>query len=170
MPGLLQRIFGRKEERLAPAGWVIGQPLYAHTGSPVSPHMAESLAAVTSCVGLIADSIASLPASLTVDTPTGRAPAPTTAAAWRVLERPNSHQSWPAFVSWLVSSVLLYGNAVARVDTDGRGAVTGLTPAPWRWLLPQAFRSAGGGSTRLVFDVTHRTPESDALGLTSQRL
>ena len=117
----------------------------------VPVHMAESLSAVTACVGLIADSIASLPASLVVDTPQGCQPAPPTSPAWRVLRRPNAYQSWPSLMQWTCASVLMNGNAVLRADYDARGAVTGLTPVPWSWVLPSVIASTGGA--RLVYDV-----------------
>lgn len=166
MAGFFARMFRRQpEQRLSTIGWGIGSGLYGHGGP--SPHLAESLSAVLACVELISGSISSLPASLTIDTPEGRAPAPPTAAAWRILTRPNDWQSWPAFMQWAAASILLRGNAVSRIDADARGAVQGLTPIPWPWLSPQVITGAAGA--RLVYDVVSSTSEARLLNL-PQRL
>jgi HK97 family phage portal protein len=163
------RFMRRKaEERLSLSAWPLGV-LSSGYGAAPSVAASESLAAVVACVELISGSIASLPASLTVDTPDGCQDAPQTAAAWRILRRPNNFQSWPSFVSWLVASVLLRGNGLARIDTDARGAVVGLTPLKWDWILPSVTVGAGG-SPRLVYDVVQRTPETTALGINGARL
>jgi HK97 family phage portal protein len=160
----------RSEERASYGGngWPLGV-LPSYGISPVPPYMAESLSAVVSCTSLIADSIASLPASLVVDGPDGSTDAPASAPAWRILQRPSRHQSWPSFVSWLVGSILLRGNGLARVDVDNRGAVVGLTPIKWDWIVPNAIRGADG-STRLAFDIVQRNVETSALGLDGARL
>ena len=133
-------------------------------GGRVDARRSEGLSAVTACVELISGSIASLPASIVMDTPDGRQPAPSSLPAWRVLARPNDWQSWPAWVSSVVASVLLHGNAVSAITKDARGAVSGLTGVPWPWLLPQVIRGASGAA-RLVFDVLLATPEAQLLSL-----
>ena len=136
----------------------------------MSAHLAESLGAVQACVALISGAISSLPAELTLDTDAGRAPAPATSAAWRILQRVNAFQSWPAFASWMTSQILLYGNAVSYIQTDGRGAVLGLSPCPWPWLLPQIVGGSNGSAPRLVYDTVHSTPEVALLGLPRRML
>lgn len=148
-------------------GWA-GLATMAGLGGVTSPYAAEGLSAVLGCVGLIADSAASLPASIVVDGPDGRQPAPSTLPACRLISRPNARQSWPAFLTTLLSSVLLQGNGVARIDRDGRGAVVALTPIPWSWLMPQVINGASG--PRLVFDVMHASPEAALLGLPARLL
>lgn len=123
-----------------------------------------NLATVAACIGLISTAIAALPVSLTVDTPQGRQPAPPTAPAWRLLTRPNRRQSWPSFMAWMTAQYLSHGNGVARITTDGRGAVTTLTPVPWPWLSPRIVTSVTG-DVRLVYDVTNRSDEARLLGL-----
>jgi len=100
-----------------------------------------------------------------VDTPNGTTDAPASAAAWRILRRPNEWQSWPAWMAWNVASILLRGNSLSRIDLDQRGAVTGLTPIAWAWVMPAVV-----AGPKLIFDVTMRTPESDAWGLSGTRL
>lgn len=176
------RPVARQEPVLAPAetraasrysdGWgaaAIGRGVGFGGQRAMPPWLAESHAAVQGAVGLITSSTSSLPAFLTVDTPDGRQPAPSTASAWRILQRPNARQSWPALTSWLGAEVLLQGNAVCRIETDGRGAVVSLTPVPWQWLNPVVINAASGGA-RLVYDVVHRTPESALLNLPDRLL
>jgi HK97 family phage portal protein len=160
LPAFLSRLLGRVERRWM-GGW--GLALDRVGGGTVSPREAEGLSAVLACVELISGSIASLPASLVIDTPDGRAPAPLTAPAWRLLTRPNAQQSWPALASWLTGQILLHGNGVAWVATDARGAVSALTPIPWPWLQPHVI--AGGDGPRLVFDVVQTGPEAALLQL-----
>jgi hypothetical protein len=50
---------------------------------PLAPHWAENLSAVLGAVELISSAIASLPATIQIETPDGREPAPDTATAWR---------------------------------------------------------------------------------------
>lgn len=144
-------------------GWAIGAP--RDGGVPAPVHLAESMTAVTACVELIASSIASLPAELVVDTPDGRQPAPATSPAWRILQRPNSRQSWPAFVNMAVAQILLQGNSVSLIGTDARGAVNSLTPVPWTWIMPVVVPGP-----RLAFDVLDVGPEASLLGLPGRML
>lgn len=143
-------------------GWGVGA-LGSGGHGAVPAHLAENLSAITGAVELIAGAVASLPAGLQVDTADGRQPAPDTAPAWRVVERPNPFQSWPAFITSLIAGLLMHGNTVAMLGTDGRGAPLALTPVPWGWLNPQVVQAAAG--PRLVYDVLHATPEAKLLGL-----
>lgn len=145
-------------------GW--GATSLGFTGGNVGAvptYLAENLSSVTGAIELIASGVASLPASLQIDTPDGRKPAPDSAPAWRILTRPCHHMSWPAFVSAMVGSLLLHGNALAYIVRDGRGAPVSLVPVPWGWVNPVVIRGAGG--PRLVFDVVNSTAEAELLGL-----
>lgn len=170
--GILARIFGKSpaaEQR--DMSWSMGVA-YGYSlsrgASAVPVAEAENLAAVLGCVELICGAVASLPASLVIDTPNGQQPAPATAPAWRLLDRPNDQQSWPAFMQWQTAQILLQGNAVSALRIDGRGAVSGLLPAPWPWLQPMIVDSAAG--TRLVFDVLRGLPEARLIGLPDRLL
>lgn len=134
----------------------------------VPTYIAENLSSVTGAVELMASGIASLPASLQVDTPDGRKPAPATASAGRILSRPNPWMSWPAFASNVVAELLLNGNSLSYVVRDGRGAPVSLIPVPWSFVNPMIVR--GGAGARLVFDVIHTTPEAELLGLPRRML
>ena len=163
--GLLTRLFGR--QRQAEARAFYGGPSFTlGNGGPSTANYnvaaQENLAATTGAVELIANAIASLPASIVVDTEDGREPLPG-AAAMRLLGGPNPRQTWPGFVTTVVASVLLQGNAVIMLGSYGRGAVSSLTPIPWPWLLPRVIGSATGA--RLAFDLVQNTPEAQLLGI-----
>ncbi len=147
-------------------GWGVASLSSGLTGahaSPATAYLAENLSAVLGAVELICGSLASLPATLIMDAPDGQVPAPATATGWALLARPSRWQSWPAFVANLAASMLLHGNGLAMLQRDGRGAVVGLVPIPWPWIMPNVVRGAGGA--RLVFDVVTTTPEAELLGL-----
>lgn len=183
--GLLSRLTGRAEPRarieptLAPetrstasdGSWdALANMAGMGSGGrrAVNANLAQNLPAVLGGVELICNSIASLPASLTMDTPDGPVRAPPTATAWRLLARPNPWQSWPAFVTMLASQVLLEGNGAAAIQADNRGAVTALVPVPWQWLNPSVIPGADG--RRIVYDVAQHTTETRLLGLPKRLL
>lgn len=126
-------------------------------------HYADNLSAILAVVELISATVASLPASIVVDSPAGRIPAPPGTPGNRILAQPNGLHSWPEWVQFTVASMLTHGNALSYVGTDGRGAPATLTPCPWPWVSPLIIPGAGG--PRLVFDVLHSTPEARLLGL-----
>jgi HK97 family phage portal protein len=125
---------------------------------------ADRLAAVAGCVRLISAALSSMPASLTVDGAAGREPAAPSASAWRLLARPSPRHSWPALIAWIARALLLDGNAVCWIQTDGRGAITSLVPIPWAWLSPQIING------RLAYDVWASHPEAQLLGLPKRLL
>src|SRR5262249_43905718 len=78
---------------------------------------------------------------------------------------PNAHQSWVDFVEFLLASTLLRGNGLAEIQSDDRGAVTGLLPIPWEYCSVQLLASG-----RLVYDVTDMTFISGGAGRTRRLL
>jgi HK97 family phage portal protein len=162
-------LFSRLEKRSAD-GWGIGGWALGGWGSgyearaSIQPAAMQSLSAVTGGIELIASAVASLPASLVVDTPDGRKPAPASAPQWRLLARPSKFQSWASYIETVASSILIDGNSVTYLPTDGRGVVTSLIHCPWRWLLPMAING------RLVFDLVQFTPEAVLLEIPRRML
>ena len=146
-------------------GWGMASLSGGLTGAhaPAAAYLAENLSAVLGAVELITGALASLPATLTMDAPDGQVPAPATATAWALLARPSRWQAWPGIITTLAASMLLHGNGLAMLQRDGRGAVVGLVPIPWPWLMPNVVRSSDG--PRLVFDVVTTTPEAELMGL-----
>ena len=138
------------------AGWSISPG-----GVRVNAVAAENLATVTACVGAISSAIASMPARVyrSVDGGQGRVEAPGHPVA-RLIRAPNEHQTWPDFAEWLMSQVLLHGNALAAIDFDGAGRPVSLTPIPWCYVQPFVLSSG-----RLVFDVVQYTTPFGAVGM-----
>lgn len=126
---------------------------------------ADNLSAILAVCELVSSAVAALPASIVMDSPSGRVPAPRGTPANRILEMPNALHSWPELMQFVVASVLIHGNALCVIGTDGRGAPSSLIPAPWPWVSPLIIPGAGG-PPRLVFDIgTASTPEARLLGL-----
>lgn len=164
-PRLFPQAEARASGTLAGAGLGVGGWPMAGNGSATGPRAPESLSAVVACVELISGAVASLPASIMMDTPDGMVPAPASLPAVRLIGRPNDRQSWAAFAQMIAAQILLHGNSVSFVNVDGRGAVASLTPAPFGWLSPVVLPS-----NRLAFDVLTATPEAALLGLPSRLL
>lgn len=113
------------EERavLGVNGWPI--PVSA---TSVTPDSAQSVAACYAAVALIAEAIGSLPLRLYRREGDDRTTA-TDHPLHTVLHRaPNDQQSATEFWEWLVSSMLLTGNAYARVTRGWDGQVRSLDP------------------------------------------
>jgi HK97 family phage portal protein len=120
----------------------------------------ENLSVVCACVSAISGGIASLPAAVYQTLPDGKRIRRDDHPVSRIIRQPNHLQSWPDFIEWLLSSVLLQGNAVAVVDHDQAGRPTGLFPIPW-WscqpiLIPtsDSIGSPYVPNSKLVFDIT----------------
>jgi HK97 family phage portal protein len=152
--------------------WIMGAPerrdvstwMPPLAGNYIMPYYgnityAENLSAVLACIGSISAAISALPALVFRQTGDRRVEDRT---HWlnRLIERPNVLQSWPDFIEWLTAQMLLYGNAVADPQYDGRGVVTSLSPLPW-WqcqpiLVPADPTESLGPqapTARLAFDV-----------------
>jgi HK97 family phage portal protein len=117
-------------------------------GAAISPQAAEALGAVRACVSLIANSISALPVALSVDSENGRTSAPPNAAALRLLRQPTAHLTWPPFMQWGIAQLLMHGNMLAAVESDGAGRPSALRPVPWQNVVVSML-----ADERLVFDV-----------------
>jgi HK97 family phage portal protein len=111
-----------------------------------APSNAEAVAAVGACVQLIASTLAYLPMRIyragPVRTEVLAAP------LYRLMRHgPNDWQTWPDLIESMVASMLLNGNALARIERSG-AEVTGLRFLPWRWVTVQLLPSG-----RLRYDV-----------------
>lgn len=120
---------------------------------------AEAIAVVTACVNAIASAIASLPVVVFERIENGKRIERPDHPVNRMLRQPNALQSWPDLMSFVMGSVLLYGNALCTVEWDAAGQPTALNPLPW-WnaqpiLVPTQPVEAMGPlapSARLAFD------------------
>ena len=114
------------EERavLGVNGWPV--PLSA---TSVTPDSAQSVGACYAAVALIAEAIGSLPLRLYRHGDDGDRKAATEHPLHTVLHRaPNGQQSATEFWEWMVSSMLLTGNAYAKVTRGYDGQARALDP------------------------------------------
>ena len=143
------RAFAAPETRAADdASW--GALLAGAQGggvAAVTPARAEQLAAVQACVGVIAGSLATLPAYLRMRQGDAWVVADSHPAA-RLIANPCPQVNWVDFIEWLVAQTLLYGNGLAEVRTDARGQPVELRPIPWPSVSPLVLSSG-----KLAFDV-----------------
>lgn len=119
-------MFTRREERaftpLQNSGY--GTGLTNWSGEQVNESTALQVAAVMACVGLIADSVASLPLRVVrlVGDRAERLPLP------KVFVNPSPTVSAYELIHQTVSSLALHGNAYIWTDRASNGEVTALTP------------------------------------------
>ena len=132
-------LFRREKKAAAPAkveerqavqddSW---EALSSGLSGPLTAAAAEELAAVTACVDLIANSLASVPAYVYAVGPDGvrtELPMP----AW--MQAPCYWLTWPALIAYMVRQCLLHGVAYAQVVEDGQGHVVELRPWPSAWV------------------------------------
>ena len=158
----IEPTFGsRVQTRASDPSWAaLAAGGYSLPGEYASPALAQSLAAVSGCVELIAGAISALPAAIIG--PDG-SPAPAGMSLAIAIQRPNDRQGWPSFVRGLVGDMLLSGNGLVHVTTDGRGGVASLVHVPWSAVSPQIVTGPNGA--RRVYDVQAATPQIALLGL-----
>jgi HK97 family phage portal protein len=151
------------------AGWWSGGGHY-----PGMAH-AENLSCVGACIQAISSALASLPAAV-YRLDGDRRVLTTTHPLARLIRKPNSLQSWPDFIEWWVAQTLLYGNGLAELRWDGRGAISEILPIPWWQASPIVLATASNGAygpldnARLCFDVTTANLPWAAIGGVPRRL
>ncbi|MEO1196631.1 MAG: phage portal protein [Pseudomonadota bacterium] len=112
------------------------------------PH--ESHPAVQACVFAIANTIASLPATIKRRDEDGRfVDAPEHPLNDWMTHGPNERESWPDFAEAVISDALLRGNGLAEIEANGDGRATGLRFIPWRNVSPMQTQS-----DRIAMDFT----------------
>ena len=120
---------------------------------------AENVATVCACVDVIASAIATLPAIVYEQLPSGNRRERPDHPVARLIRQPNHLQSWPDLVRFFMGQVLLWGNALMTLEHDGAGQPIALNPLPW-WnaqpiIVPTSPEQAMGPlapSGRLAFD------------------
>ena len=132
------------EVRANPSTWGTwpGDAPMSATGVAVTQSSAMQLLAVSGCVRLITDSIATLP----VDVMSGAAGVEVRKPDWLV--RPTTDLDFTAWVSQVLSSLLLHGNAFVVVTRNASRAIVELTPVDPS--LVQVHRPVGGRKSYIV--------------------
>jgi HK97 family phage portal protein len=121
--------------------------LVASSGGLVVPNerTALQISAVYACVNLIAGAISAMPMNIYRQAPDGERNRLPNDGLWWVLNEQMTPR-WSAASGWefLVLSLLLYGDAFAKILRNRNGEVTGLMPVhPWRVsvaVTPDALR------------------------------
>lgn len=167
--GWFDKFRAQREKRAVDPSWQALAAL-SPSGQTVNAHAAENLATVLACVQAISSAIGSLPAWVYLTGPHGRTTDPAHPLAGLISNGPNSAQTWPDFLEWLLAQTLLFGNGLAEIITD-RGELVALLPIPWHRVrverLPNerliyAIADTKGRERRLLDDqVLHLRDRSD---------
>lgn len=139
---------GFERRDLSDASWQALGSGYGYT-TTISTRAAESLSAVLACTGVIATSLASIPANIYRIEGEGRVEAMTHPMRRIARVGVNDDMTWPDFVEHLVASMLLTGNGLAEILRAPNGLLQGFRFIPWHMVVVVRLRSG-----RLAYDVT----------------
>ncbi|WP_027142719.1 phage portal protein [Mesorhizobium sp. WSM3626] len=125
--------FGKKTETRDLTSWDLlqGTTYYSATGTPISPEAAAGHAVAHRCISVIAENLASVPLVLYRKTADGGREPATDHPLHDVLQSQSSSllTAYEAREA-LIVSCLLFGNAFAKIERNGRGQVAALHPIP----------------------------------------
>jgi len=120
--------YERRSTNQAPGGDSYWQDFASLRTGPVNPQTAQGVSAVFACVAAISETVATLPLHLYRDTGTSREKA-RSHSLYKVLhDQPNPEQTAMEFRELMTASVLLTGNAFARIVRGTDGQVRELWP------------------------------------------
>lgn len=171
--------WSKSEQRAVDPSWsaLVNGGALSTAGAFVDTKAAESVAAVFACVQALSESTACLPLHVYERTDSGERTRADDYPLAAVLRLPNDHQSGQAFREAMTASVLLHGNAYARIERNGAGELTGLQPIDTRGVsvlrLPSGrhvfeYAEANGRQVRLleeeVFHLADRTDPGCVVG------
>lgn len=126
------------------------------SGKAVTERSAMQMTAVYSCVRILAEAIAGLPLHLYRTTDTGGKEKATDHPLYRILhDEPNPEMASFVFRETLMTHLLLWGNAYAQVQRNGRGEVVALWP-----LMPNRMTVDRDREGRLYY--AYATSDSEA--------
>ncbi len=101
----------------------------------ITPQAAEALAAVASCVSLISETIAALPATV-VAADDSRAVQPDHPLSRLAALGANENETWSDLIASLLSSALLRGTGLSEIASNARGQLAALTTVPFELCTP----------------------------------
>jgi HK97 family phage portal protein len=120
------------EKRSTPTTWDLlrtGIDFDTNAGVPVSPHLAENLSVVFSCVQVISETVGMLPLLVYRKIGDGnRSQDPAQPVAQIFAGDPNDRQTASEFIEMMTAHCLLRGNAYAEIVRDASGAPVQLIP------------------------------------------
>lgn len=126
---ILRRLFERRDVS-TDSSWhaLQNRGLLSASGQFVDVRSAESISAVFACVQAISESVSCLPMHLYSRLDNGDRERADDHPLARVLRQPNENTTGIAFRESMTATVLLHGNAWARIERNGAGEVVGLDP------------------------------------------
>lgn len=128
--GIVSRLFGREERAMSSDAFITS--VMSHRGGLggfVNPDRASGHAVAHRCISVIGENLAAVPLKLYRRTANGGSDAADNNPLYDVLQS-QMNGGMTAFEGreWLLASVLIHGNAYARIDRSGSGQVTALHP------------------------------------------
>lgn len=158
--------FSKQEKRIATSDPFLGEFLGARWQGRADIEKASGHAVAHRCISVIAENLASVPLKVYRKTADGGREAATDHPLYAVLHDQAS-ATLTAFEAreWLLASALTYGNGYAKIERNGRGQVTGLSPLVAGSVTVEKLttgrlrykyaKSDGGTETLLQDDVLH---------------
>ena len=147
---ILRRLFERRDASTDPS-WnaLINRGALSASGQFVDARSAEGISTVFGCVQALSESTATLPLHLYQRLDNGDRQRADDYPLARVLRQPTEILTGFAFREMMTATVLLHGNAWARIDRNGAGEVIGLEP-----IHPRSVTVVRLPNGRYRFDVT----------------
>lgn len=147
---ILRRLFERRDASTDPS-WKALQDrgMLSASGQFVDARSAEGISTVFGCVQALSESTATLPLHLYQRMDNGDRQRADDYPLARVLRQPTEILTGFAFREMMTATVLLHGNAWARIDRNGSGEVIGLEP-----IHPRSVTVVRLPNGRYRFDVT----------------
>lgn len=147
---ILRRLFERRDASTDPS-WnaLINRGALSASGQFVDARSAEGISTVFGCVQALSESTATLPLHLYQRLDNGDRQRADDYPLARVLRQPTEILTGFAFREMMTATVLLHGNAWARIDRNGSGEVIGLEP-----IHPRSVTVVRLPNGRYRFDVT----------------
>lgn len=135
---------------------------FGSAGVAVTPESSQRSPAVYACVQLIGGIIGSLPTNVYERSNNGAKESVEHDYWWLLNESPTPSMTSQSWWEYMVSSFLLRGDGISRIERKINGEITGLTPIPRECVVPKKTPS---GLVYLVNDGTKRygLPASDVL-------
>lgn len=151
--GLLTRLLGRETRATVPLSDPYLAEFFGQTGGAlahVDATRASGMAVAHRCISLIAELMASVPLFVYRSGEAGSRDRAADHPAYAVLhDAPNDAMTAFEFREWLISDLLVQGNAYAEIERNGRGQVVGLHLIDPRAVSVERLRSG-----RLRYTVT----------------
>ena len=130
--GFFSRFFRREERAIQSSDPYLSEYFGIRetaAGVTVTPDRASGHSIAMRCIQTIAENLAATPRILYRRTDNGGREAATDHPLYSALkDRPNPHQTAFEAHEFMVTSIAIYGNAYARIDTNGRGQAVSYMP------------------------------------------